>query len=412
MAFLTRRSHRLWAFAKAEQRTLRQGLAALFVSSGGDLLAGLALAFMSDSLERLPSLFLLIPAAIGMRGNIFGALGSRLGTAIHAGQFEVSRERSSFLGQNVLASTYLTLATSLFLGAAASVAARVFGFEAISLWDFVVISIVGGVLGSLVVGTASVLIARRSHDRGWDLDSVSAPLVTAIGDVATLPALWAASFLVQIRGVTVAIGVLTALGCLAATVRGLLTDLPLTRRIVRESMPVLFLAGVVDIMAGTVVEARLEHFIAFPALLVLIPPFLEDTNALSGILSARLASKLHLGTIEPRALPHGAAWVDIAINFVFAVAVFTMVGLSADVISALTGRASPGFWSMIGISLLGGLMATTLSSAVAYYAAIASYRFGFDPDNHGIPISSSVMDLGGSLCLISALLVFGVGAHG
>jgi len=46
----------------------------------------------------------LIPAAIGMRGNIFGALGSRLGTAIHTGTFTLSRRRSTVVGQNVLSS--------------------------------------------------------------------------------------------------------------------------------------------------------------------------------------------------------------------------------------------------------------------------------------------------------------------
>ena len=122
--FPRRAPQRLRAYWRAEARTLRQGLAALFVSSGGDLLAGLALAFMDDSLQRLPSLFLLIPAAIGMRGNIFGALGSRLSTGILAGEFEVSRDREGFLGQNVLGAVYLTLATSLFLGAAARGASK------------------------------------------------------------------------------------------------------------------------------------------------------------------------------------------------------------------------------------------------------------------------------------------------
>lgn len=410
--FPRRAPQRLRAYWRAEARTLRQGLAALFVSSGGDLLAGLALAFMDDSLQRLPSLFLLIPAAIGMRGNIFGALGSRLSTGILAGEFEVSRDREGFLGQNVLGAAYLTLATSLFLGAAARGAAAAFGFTSISIWDFVVVSILGGALGSLVVGAASIALAVTSNARGWDLDSVSAPIVTAIGDVATLPALWAASFLVAIPGVTVTVGVIAGAVCLWATVRGFASDLPRTRRIVRESLPVLAFAGLVDVLAGTILEARIEHFIAYPALLVMIPPFLEDTNALSGILSSRLASKLHIGAIEPRAIPKGLAWVDISITFVFATAVFLMVGISADVVAALTGRASPGALVMIGIALVAGLAATVLACGVAYYSAVATFRFGLDPDNHGIPISSSVMDLAGTICLVAAIILFGVTAHG
>ncbi len=411
MAF-RRRARRLWAYWRAEQRTLRQGFVALFLSSGGDLLAGLALGFMSDSLTRLPGLFILIPAAIGMRGNIFGALGSRLGTGIHAGLFEPSRERDSFLVQNVLAATSVTLATSLFLGAAARVVSVALGLTSISVWDFVVISIVGGALGSLVVGGASVAIAVASQRREWDLDSVSAPLVTAIGDIATLPALWAASYLAEIRYVTLGVGIVTGSICLAGTVRGLVSNLSMVRRIVRESMPVLFLAGVVDILAGSVIEARIERFVAFPALLILIPPFLEDTNALAGILSSRLASKLHLGLIEPRRFPQRLALLDVSINFVFAVSVFLMVGVSTQLVSMVVGKASPGLAAMLGISLTAGFLATIISSALAYYTAVASYRFGFDPDNHGIPIGSSVMDLAGTLCLVAVILLYGVSAHG
>src|SRR5439155_18173584 len=85
-----RRARRLFAYWRSEKRTLRQGFVALLISSGGDLLAGLALASMSNRLALLPGLLVLIPAAIGMRGNIFGALGSRLVTGIHAGLFTPS----------------------------------------------------------------------------------------------------------------------------------------------------------------------------------------------------------------------------------------------------------------------------------------------------------------------------------
>ncbi len=119
-----RGARRVARFVRSERRTLTQGFVALFISSGGDLLAGLALSFMDKQLRELPGLIVLIPAAIGMRGNIFGALGSRLGTGINAGQFEPNLSRSGFLGQNALGSWYLTLATCLFLGPAARPSSR------------------------------------------------------------------------------------------------------------------------------------------------------------------------------------------------------------------------------------------------------------------------------------------------
>lgn len=413
MPAIPRRARRLWAYWRNERRTLRQSFVALFISSGGDLLAGLALSFMTGSLTALPGLLVLIPAAIGMRGNIFGALGSRLGTGINTGEFAPSKRREGFLVQNVLGSTYLTLATCLFLGFAAHVVASAFFEQTLSVWDFTVISILGGVLGSLVVGGASVGIAVLSHRRRWDLDSVSAPLVTAIGDIATLPALWGAALLVQhVPQVTMVTGVILAVICLVGTIEGLISDLPMARRVVRESLPVLMFAGVVDLLAGTVIELRVDRFVAFPALLILIPPFLEDTNALAGILSSRLASKLHLGLIDAKPVPQALAWFDISINFLFAISVFFMVGVSAQLAATLTHQASPGLATMIGISLTAGLLATVISSALAYYSAVAGYRFGLDPDNLGIPITSSVMDLAGTMCLVLVMLLYGVSANG
>src|ERR1044072_481355 len=124
---------------------IRQAFAALLVSSGGDLIAGLTLAGITDKLDELPGLLVLVPAAIGMRGNIFGALGSRLGTAIHTGTFRLSRRRDTVVGQNILASLALTMSVSLALAVLAKAVAVGFGLRStISIPAFVVISMVGG----------------------------------------------------------------------------------------------------------------------------------------------------------------------------------------------------------------------------------------------------------------------------
>jgi mgtE-like transporter len=416
MAMPTRRARRLLRYWRAEQRTLRQGFVALFISSGGDLLAGLALGSMTGTLQRLPGLLVLVPAAIGMRGNIFGALGSRLGTSIHAGTFEPTlRDRRGVVYQNVYSATVLTLVSSLFLGVAARAISVAIGQPSISVADFVAISILGGVLGSVVVGSATIAMANLSHRRRWDMDAVAAPLVTAIGDVVTIPALWAASYLAGIRDVTATVALVAGLFCAFVTVRGVMTNLPLARRVILESLPILGLAGVLNILAGAIVEQRLDRFITFPALLVLIPPFLEDTGALGGILASRLASKLHLGVISPRLVPEPAAILDTSIIFLFSVPVFFFVGVSGWASSSLVhtaGSSTLGFGTIVGIAMVAGLFATVLAAIVAYLAAVATYRFGLDPDNHGIPIVTSTMDFLGAATLVATIVLFGVSAHG
>ena len=400
---------RVLAYWRAERRTIGQGFVALLISGFGSLVAGVALGAITGTLEALPGLMVMVPAAIGMRGNIFGALASRLGTSIHTGLYAPTREREGVLYQNIAAVTLLTFLISLLLGVLAKTMSVAFGVNSISMVDFVVISILGGVLSSVVVGTFTVALSRVAYRRGWDLDSVAAPLVTAAGDMVTLPSLFLATFLVGIRWVTPAVAGVLAVVTAVLTVRSLLTDLPVTRRILRESIPVLAVAGAVDILAGLVVEARLQRFLVYPALLVLIPPFLESAGALGGILSSRLASKLHLGAMSPRRKPEAVALLDATIIFLFATVVFLLTGLAADGAAALVGLASPGGLTVIGVSLVAGLIATILAVVVAYYTAVATYRLGMDPDNHGIPIITSSMDFIGVIALIIALLAFGLG---
>src|SRR6476659_2576709 len=106
-----------------------QGLTALLVSSAGDLIAGLTLGAITHTLEQLPGLLVLVPAAIGMRGNIFGALGSRLGTSIHAGTYRLSRRTDTLVGQNMVASLALSLSTSLVLAVLAKAIAVGFNLQ-------------------------------------------------------------------------------------------------------------------------------------------------------------------------------------------------------------------------------------------------------------------------------------------
>lgn len=399
---------RILAYWRAERRTISQGFVALLLSSLGSLVAGIALGSITGTLQELPGLMILLPAAIGMRGNIFGALGSRLGTSIHAGLYEPKLTRGGILHQNVYAATVLTLSVSLLLGVLAKTFSVAFGVSSISVVDFVVISILGGVLSSLVVGAFTVLLSIQAHRHGWDMDSVSSPLVTAAGDLVTIPALFLATFVVDIEGVTAAVAVATTILAIALTVRGLLTDLPGAKRVLRESLPLLAVASTIDIFAGLVVEARLDRFLTFPALLVLIPPFLEAAGALGGILSSRLASKLHLGVIAARGRPESLVLLDFSIIFLFAAVTFALTGIAAHFAAVIVGLASPGIVTIIGISMLAGLIATISAVGVAYYTAVVTFRRGLDPDNFGIPLITSSMDFVGVIALIIGLVTFGV----
>ena len=399
---------RVFGYWRAERRTIRQAMVALLLATAGNLIAGIALGRITGTLERLPGLLVLLPAAIATRGSVFGALGSRLGTSIHTGLFEVSRRREGLLYQNVYAATVLTVTVSVVLGVLAKLFSIGAGLRSVSVADLVAMSAVAGVLSSAAVGVLTIALAAAAARRAWDLDTVASPVVTAVGDTVTIPALFVATVVATRAWATPAIAATAAVAAVVLTVRGYMVDLDTARRTIRESLPVLIGGGMLALLAGVAIQARMEQFLAFPALLVLIPPLLADAGALGSVLSARLASKLHLGSLKPRAVPEALALLDTSIVLGTAVVMFALVGGAAHLVGVAVGLPSPGAARMVGVSLLAGMLATTVAVAVAYYAAVLTYRAGLDPDNHGVPVITSTMDLVGVVCLVLALVAFGL----
>jgi len=383
---------------------LGERLAALFMLVVVALLAGLTLGHNTDRLEELPGLLLMVPAAIALRGNIFGALGARLGTAIHAGTFRLSMRPSSVVGENVLASLVLTLGTSVALAILAKGAAVVFGIAgSIDLAAFITISVVGGFLSSTAVLVTALGLTAGSVRFGWDPDNVTAPLVTAVGDVATVPALVLASTLVGDRWPVLSVTSISLLAIPLAVYAVVKVGRPGLKTILRESTPILIVGILLDIAAGITVESQLDSFALFPALLVLLPAFLAVAGALGGTLSSRLASQLHLGTIAPNRLPEARARAEILVSMGLAVPVFALSGLLAHTFSSVSDLDSPGTGWLVAAALMAGIVATLMSSLIAYYSTIVSVRMGLDPDTYGIPLVTSTMDLLGAFTLILAV---------
>jgi mgtE-like transporter len=407
-----RPARRMWHYLLAERRTLRQGLGALLLSTGAGLVAGIALGSISKTLVLLPSLFILIPAAVGMKGTIFGAIGARLGTSTHAGLFEITWKRTGVLYQNVYVGIITTFSSTLYLAALARLAALAFGYRSISFLDFVSISVIGGVLGSAVAMGLTIGLSLVAYRRGYDLDAVSTPIVTASGDMVTIPFLFVATFIVRdAHVVSNVIAWVAIVGCVLATVRGLLTDLVLARRAILEMTGVILLTPLLDIAAGTAVEPRIGQFHVYPALLVIIPPLVSNAGALGGILSSRLSSMLHLGVLSAKARPQGPALLEAGLVFASGMVVFTVVGVLGFVYALFVG-SNPGAMVMIGGTLAAGMMATVMAIVVGYYVAVLSSRFGLDPDNQSVPIITSVMDLTGVVSFLFVLSLLGVVTHG
>ncbi len=386
------------------------GLVALMVSSLGDLLAGATLGSMTHALEMLPGLMVLITPAIGMRGNVFGALGSRLGTAMHIGIFEMSVQKGTILRSNMESSLLLTLVMSVIMGILATIVATALGAHDIRLEMLIFISVLGGMLAGVVLIFINILVAYVGFKRNWDIDNISAPLITAAGDIVTLPMLFLAAIIVlSSPGILIEVfAALFVIITVVLTYRTLVNGSGESRRIFVHSSPVLVICILLDIAAGVTLDRQLESLVALPALLVLIPPFLEDANALGGILTSRFSSLLHMGILEPKKLPNKVAWENFAIIYLFSLWVFTLVGISTYAVALLLKLGTPPLWETVLLSLTAGLVTVTVLNFLSYYVSVFTYRMRLDPDDHSIPLTSSAIDSVGAIALMGFIVVFGL----
>ena len=111
----------LGGFLGPHRDDVAQSLSALAFSAVTSVVAGLTLASNEARFGALPGLLLFVPAAIALRGNVFGPFGSRLSTALQTGTFSWSAKPDSVLGQNVIAALVNSLAAGLALAAVAEV---------------------------------------------------------------------------------------------------------------------------------------------------------------------------------------------------------------------------------------------------------------------------------------------------
>lgn len=403
-----RRARRAYRSLRAERRTLQQGSAALALSTAAGFVAGLILGSITGTLQLLPGLLVLIPASVGMRGMIFGAMGARLGTGIAAGVFEPTLRRGGLLAHNVEVAIISAVLSSFYLAGMAKLVASAFGEDTVSFWDLVTISVVGGVLASAVILVVTVGLAIQSFRRGWDLDAVSTPMVTAIGDMITLPALFLATFIARDTSLNVIVAALCTIAALIALVWAAVRSSPDVQRTLLEMAGVSALAPLLDIFAGALLEAHRVQLEALPGILILIPPFVSQAGAIGGILSSRLSSKLQLGVITPRGRPERPALVDATLVVVLGLIVFTSIGVIATLLASVAGLARPSAAVMVAGTTLAGLLVLPVTLVVGYYVAALTTRFGLDPDNHGVPTITATLDLTGVAAVLFAMSILGV----
>ena len=387
---------------------IKESLIALLICAIGDLCAGVILGKMTFFLETFPGLLVVIPGAIGMRGNIFGSFASRLSTNLHIGIISPEFEFSEQLNYNIFASFVLTMVLSVFLAIIAKVLCILLHQPSMSIVDFMLICVVAGIISNLIMLPITMFVSFKSFEHGWDPDNITSPIIAAFGDLFTLPAIIAAIYVLRaiIFKEIILVVVLIAVACGFVYCYRLSYE---TNTILKQSTPILLLCSLLGGAAGSILNSAVETLLTNPSLLTLLPLFSGESGSLISILGARLSSGLHSGLIEPFKKPEGESLHNFMISFILAIIIFPIIGVLAEGSSFALGLVGVGFDKIVQISTLSGIILVAIMVIVAYYVSITSYNNNLDPDNIVIPVSTSITDSISSLVLISvSLLILGV----
>jgi len=142
-----------------------------------------------DVYTEAPELFIMVPALLGLKGNLEMTLASRLSTMAHMGQMS-DPDKSKVVFVANLAMVQLqaivigTLASVFAMCMAWLPAPHLFSFNKVLLLTGT--SVVTASVASLVLGVIMILVIQAANRFQIDPDNVATPIAASLGDLATL----------------------------------------------------------------------------------------------------------------------------------------------------------------------------------------------------------------------------------
>jgi cation transporter-like permease len=358
----------------------------------------------SATWQRVPGLLVLVPALIGMRGNVFGSLASRLSvelqTAKHT-RFTMSR-LLSFLDQYIMVEV-------LLLSAALALMSRLFNGPSVVLHDLLFNSLVNGIVsGSLMLVATKLIVAVAVYIR-VDPDNIAPIVVTSLGDTLTIPVILFISTVLLERSSHL----VQNLVVLALLLAGAAVGLKLWRRetlfssMALQRVPVLLLCMLASFMSGVVMERLLSHEAGIGHFLVLVPLMNSQGGSVGSCVSSRLATRqqriAQRGELPQQASDSGGGGGDDASEqgdgldfFDVLLQTFVLIGATTIVLSVVGLLLFRHLFSsvphLLVIMSTMAIVLTSTSTLVAMVAIQFAARFRFHPANVTIPIVCAVMD--------------------
>jgi len=161
------------------------------------------------------------------------------------------------------------------------------------------------------------------------------------------------------------------------------------------------------LLAGFMVASQLGIFLVSPWAIAVYPAIVSAKGVIGGLLSGRLSTALHLGTIHPRFFKNTPRFYRlfealIVITLATSVAMSSIAIVFGNLFWGITFADFPAILSVVMATMAIGLLLSLITIKVAF----VSFKRGLDPDIVVYPIMSTVADIFITLFYIGVISLF------
>ncbi|XP_041349862.1 solute carrier family 41 member 1-like [Gigantopelta aegis] len=354
--------------------------------------------------------FILVPALLGLKGNLEMTLASRLSTQANLGNMDTRSEKLKMIGGNLA----LVQAQAIVVGLVASVVAMVMGWIPEGEFNFhhgvllCASSVFTAAVASFILGLIMVAVILCSRKFNINPDNVATPIAASLGDLITLSLLAAVATLLY-----------NAIGkqvWLAPTVIVVfLVLIPLwvvisiknryTNEVIYSGWFPVLCAVFISSIGGLILDFSVGHY---PGIAVFQPVINGVGGNLVAVQASRISTSLHRQG-QPGEFAHdlGSGYLN-PINTFFgkhidskAARVLLLLVVPGHLIFMSVIYSMPAGHttitaSFVGVYLLAALLQVTILLYIANWMIHVIWRKGDDPDNIAIPYLTALGDLLGT----------------
>jgi mgtE-like transporter len=387
------------------KRVFSQSLLALIFNIGG-LVSGRLAVILAPVFTASPWILALFPLVLTVRGGTSGILSGKIGTMLHTGELKPQfRGNTRALGILIKATFVVTFSATLGMGFLAFLIQLIFcqvSFQTLSI--FVVLPVLTSTISVLIAIPLTLFVAIKTYQSGIDPDILVYPIMSTTNDLIVsiiylllVALILTSSSFVLLYGVIIIFLALILMYIIIKTYRNLLFS-----KTLKEGVFIILISSSFGITNGVILTSYRTEIKQIPSVLVLYPALIATLGDIGSILGSMETTKLALGYISSFTHVLRDVFVDLisieAAAFIVHT-IFAFVTLGIGWISQVPGD----LLQLVQIAVLSNLFSFFFISFVSLITATQTFRYGLDPDNFVIPLTSSLSDTISTLVLLAVL---------